>query len=238
MESDELYKEIVTFCKSNTDKAIIQKYARYFKDGQYDAYGLPRHLMSNKVEEILNRGDISFQVIRETSGLLVKSLKYEEASFAIMFYKSNIKTSDKQTFDDLTIWYETGINNWANSDNICGELIYPLLKKNIITFKDLKPWITASNKFQRRSVPVSLIKTLKTTIDFLPYFMMLEPLMTDSEREVHQGVGWFLREAWKLKRADTESFLLKWKDISPRLIYQYSCEKMSPEEKVRFKRTK
>ena len=135
-------------------------------------------------------------------------------------------------------WFETGIRNWAHCDAICGELMFPLLKRNIISFNDLKPWISAKNKFQRRAVPVSLIKMLKTTDDFMPFFSFIEPLMTDPEREVHQGVGWFLREAWKKQKETTESFLLKWKEISPRLIFQYACEKMSPEEKIRFKRTK
>lgn len=55
--------------------------------------------------------------------------------------------------------------------------------------------------------------------------------MLDAERVVHQGLGWFLREAWKIKKEETESFLLKWKNQAPRLIYQYATEKMSTEEK-------
>jgi 3-methyladenine DNA glycosylase AlkD len=74
--------------------------------------------------------------------------------------------------------------------------------------------------------------------DFTPVFAFIEPLMTDDEREVHQGVGWFLREAWKLKRNETENFLLEWKDTAPRLIIQYATEKMSTEEKQRFKKKK
>jgi hypothetical protein len=53
---------------------------------------------------------------------------------------------------------------------------------------------------------------------------------------VHQGLGWFLREAWKLKRKETEAFLLKWKDNAARLIFQYATEKMTATEKKRFKR--
>jgi len=194
--------------------------------------------MNVKIKEILNREDVDFQVIRATCKLLVKSRKYEEPSFALLFYRSFVKHFERGTFSDLAVWFETGINNWAHSDSICGELLFPLLKKNHISYADLKPWITAKNKFQRRAVPVSLIKTLRTTNDIAPYLHLIEPLMTDPEREVHQGAGWFLREAWKLKREPTEEFLLKWKDISPRLIFQYACEKMNVEEKMRFKRTK
>jgi 3-methyladenine DNA glycosylase AlkD len=238
MKPDELYDEIVKFCKSNTNQDLIKKYSRYFKDGMYDAYGLPQHLMQNKIKEILDSDYADYELIRKTSKLLVRSSKYEEVSFAILFYKSFIKVFNRKTFDDITVWFETGISNWAHCDSICGELMFPMLKKDIIGFSDFKTWITAKNKFQRRAVPVSLIKALKSTDDFLPFFKLIEPLMTDPEREVHQGAGWFLREAWKKQKEQTESFLLKWKDISPRLIFQYACEKMSPEEKLKFKRTK
>jgi 3-methyladenine DNA glycosylase AlkD len=62
--------------------------------------------------------------------------------------------------------------------------------------------------------------------------------MTDPEREVHQGTGWFLREAWKLQPAPTEIFLLKWKETAPRLIFQYATEKMTAEAKLRYRRSK
>jgi 3-methyladenine DNA glycosylase AlkD len=238
MKPEELHDEIVAYCREHSDEALVKKYSRYFKEGVYDAYGLSMELMNVKIKEILNRKDVDFQVIRATSELLAKSKKYEEPSFALLFYKSFIKQFDSSVFSDIAIWFETGINNWAHSDSICGELLFPLLKKNIIEYTDLKPWITAKNKFQRRAVPVSLIKTLKSVNDFAPYLKMIEPLMSDPEREVHQGAGWFLREAWKIKREPTKEFLLKWKERSPRLIFQYACEKMSVEEKMRFKRTK
>jgi 3-methyladenine DNA glycosylase AlkD len=237
MTPSELYEEIVIFCKSNINEEIINKYSRYFKEG-YDSYGLTQQLLYSKVDEIISNKSVDFDLLRKTSEILIRSPKYEESSFAFLFYKRNIKNLSRETFDDITKWFETGIKNWAHCDVVCGELIFILLKKNIINYKDLKLWIKAKNKFQRRAVPVSLIKMLKTTDDYNQFFDFIEPLMTDTEREVHQGVGWFLREACKKNREQTETFLLKWKDISPRLIFQYACEKMNAEEKVRFKRMK
>jgi 3-methyladenine DNA glycosylase AlkD len=63
-------------------------------------------------------------------------------------------------------------------------------------------------------------------------------MMGDSEKVVHQGLGWFLRETWKRDRNPVEAHLLKWKDTCARLIVQYATEKMSKEEKLRFKRVK
>ncbi|HEX2394269.1 MAG TPA: DNA alkylation repair protein, partial [Bacteroidales bacterium] len=98
--------------------------------------------------------------------------------------------------------------------------------------------LISENKFQRRSVPVTLIKILKTRENYKDLFTFIECLMSDPEREVHQGTGWFLREAWKKKPSETEEFLLKWKDSAPRLIVQYASEKMTADGKARFKRKK
>jgi 3-methyladenine DNA glycosylase AlkD len=104
--------------------------------------------------------------------------------------------------------------------------------------KDFAPWLDSPYKFKRRCLPVTLIKHVKKTREVMPSILFVEQLMADPEREVHQGMGWFLREAWKVNAAEVEAFLLKYKDSAPRLIIQYACEKMTPENKQRFKRAK
>jgi len=76
----------------------------------------------------------------------------------------------------------------------------------------------------------------KITEDYDQLLNFIRPLMLDEERVVHQGLGWFLREAWKKKAEPVEAFLLEWKDSVPRLIFQYATEKMTPENKARFRR--
>jgi 3-methyladenine DNA glycosylase AlkD len=83
-----------------------------------------------------------------------------------------------------------------------------------------------------------MLAVLKKEKDYAPLLDFLRPLMMDEEKVVRQGLGWFLREAWKLQREPVEAFLLVWKDRAPRLIYQYATEKMTPEEKARFRRAK
>ena len=83
-----------------------------------------------------------------------------------------------------------------------------------------------------------MIKLLKSTNDFKFLFDMIDLMMLDNERVVHQGLGWFLREAWKIKHKETEEFLFKWKDYAARLIFQYATEKMHPEERMKFRKNK
>jgi 3-methyladenine DNA glycosylase AlkD len=99
-------------------------------------------------------------------------------------------------------------------------------------------WRSASSKWKRRAVPVTLIKTLKLGYKTGELLAFIDPMMGDTEKVVHQGLGWFLREAWKLDRQPVEAFLLKWKDTCARLIIQYATEKMTKEEKLRYRKVK
>ena len=230
-----LFNDIRFYCSANANDEIVQKYSRYFSGG-YDAYGLSLDQLEEKVLDILEAETTTFDLVLKTSRLLVKSPKYEETSFAILLTKAFAGEFSPGIFNEIGKWFETGITNWAHADVISGELLVIFLKKKLVTLTAFGEWIQAKNKFQRRAVPVTLIKLLKATEDFQPLFDFIEPLMADTEREVHQGVGWFLREAWKLQPAITEQFLLKWKDTAPRLIFQYATEKMSAEGKKKFRK--
>ena len=87
-------------------------------------------------------------------------------------------------------------------------------------------------------MPVTMIEPLKKGMDFKRILNVIEPLMPDDEKFVQKGLGWFLREAWKMYREETENFLMKWKDTCGRTIIQYATEKMDKEERVRFRREK
>lgn len=237
MKATELYEEIQSYCRANADEAVVKKYSRYFKEG-YDAYGLSKQQLEDKANSILKDKSVNMKLALKTSRYLLGSGKYEETSFAILLLKAFSEQFNAGTFTEIGKWFEIGVINWGHTDAICGYLIPRFFENNIVPLEALSDWRTAANKFQRRAVPVALIALLKLTTDYAPLFAFIEPLMMDSERVVHQGLGWFLREAWKIKRKETEAFLLKWKNEAPRLIYQYATEKMTKEEKQRFRREK
>jgi len=224
MKATELCEEIRSYCRTNADEAIVKKYSRYFKEG-YDAYGVSREKYEEKIDLLLNDKRINMKLVLSASRHLIKSGKYEETSFAIRLLSTFSEEFTIATFDEIGKWFEIGITNWAHTDVICGLLIPTFFEKDIISLETLSDWRTAKNKYQRRAVPVAMLALLKTKDDYASLFDFIEPLMMDSERVVHQGLGWFLREAWKLKGKETETFLLKWKNDAARVIFQYEREK-------------
>jgi 3-methyladenine DNA glycosylase AlkD len=237
MNARYLTETIRTYCLQNANEANVVKYSYYFKSG-YDAYGLSQPTINAGAKEMLKLPGISLKIVMEAAPELIKSGKYEETGLILMLVRGLHKQYSGETFETIAEWYGIGIGNWAHADTL-GMTILPLfLKKDILKMDDFSSWLKSEYKFQRRSVPVTMIKLLKTHTDYPAVFSFLEPLMEDPEREVHQGMGWFLREAWKKNAPVTETFLLKWKNKAPRLIIQYATERMTPEHKLLFKKEK
>jgi 3-methyladenine DNA glycosylase AlkD len=234
MNALELINHIRQFCLENESPENIIKYKRYFKEAP-DSFGLTAAQLYEKTKQLLKA--VNFETVLEAIPELLKR-KSEETTLGLLLLNGFEKQYTKELFTEIDKWYSYSIGNWAHADTL-GMLILPkLFKRGLIAEVDFAPWLTSTYKFQRRSVPVTLIKTLKTRNSFAPLFQFLEPLMLDPEREVHQGMGWFLRECWKLKASETEKFLMKWKEKTPRLIIQYATEKMTAEEKSKFRRLK
>jgi 3-methyladenine DNA glycosylase AlkD len=145
---------------------------------------------------------------------------------------------DAKTFRGLNRWFEAGIGNWAHADVLCNEIIAPLLRCGRIALGVLEPWRESRFKYQRRAVPVSMLGPQKIQGEVKPLLDFLRPLMLDQERVVQQGLGWFLREAWKRHPKPVEAYLMEWRDTAPRLIFQYATEKMTTAGRARFRRQK
>ena len=237
MKAREIFDHMHEFGMNNQNPAIVAKYQRYFKEG-YDAYGLSQEQTASLVKEILALPGVNQELVLESSLLLAGSPKYEMTVIAIRLVLNYQKTWTTSTFHTVEKWFSVGITNWAQTDYICGELMNLFFKKKLVSLDSIASWRSAENKFQRRAGVVSLIKPMKISTDFQPWFTFIEPMMHDPAREVHQGLGWFLRETWKKQPEVAGQFLLRYKDTAPRLIFQYATEKMTAEGKERFRKGK
>ncbi len=249
-----VFDEIHDYCIRNADAERVEKYARFFTEG-YDSYGLTDKLPDWKPNRLrwanmLRAG--GRESLFECGELLMETGKYEEASFAIVMVADLPDFDCHGNLERIARWfvppisgeYRIGIRNWAHTDILSGEVLSRYLRHKTITLKDLVAWRDSPHKFQRRAVPVSMCTPMNSertmldeTKNYAPMFKLIEPLMSDDERVVQQGIGWFLRDAWKRDAKQTEPFLLKYKDSAPRLIYQYATEKMDKKRKERFRKS-
>lgn len=239
MDYNELMREVRQFMLENENPELAAKYQRYFKEG-YDAYGIQQPRMNVLRDRLIDRHseEMGLGGFLGLGDLLFQTGKYEEAGMAILLASKFHKEFDLAAFHHIGTWLEKWVLNWAHSDVICSELLAKFWQQGIIEFDDMKPWKESASKWQRRAVPVSLISVAKRADDPMSCLEMVRSMMNDDQREVQQGLGWFLREVWKRYPQQTEVFLMEYKDTAPRLIYQYATEKMTRENKERFRKKK
>ena len=244
-----LAREIQAYCAAHADAKVAEKYRRYFKEG-YDAWGLfgdgNPFFMERRDEWLERYAAIGIGGFIEAGEKLFASGKYEEGAIAIQFLKSRRDEMDAAAARGLARWFDAGVRNWAHTDGICAELLAPLLEDGRVRLDALDTWRHSPLRFQRRAVPVALLgllprwkkgeraspagrRSIKACLDFI------RPMMLDKERVVHQGLGWFLREAWKRDAETVEPFLLRHKDTAARLIFQAATERMTAAGKARFR---
>lgn len=231
--------EVRAFCVANANASVAARYARYFREG-YDPYGIEQAAWQAKLEDWLERypAQLGFEGCLDLGDRLFENGKYEEGSLAILLAARFREQLREDSFARLGRWLEFGVRNWAHCDFLCGEVLSPCLRKGQVPLAAMAGWREAPYRFKRRAVPVAMLGYLKDRPDLSPLLEFVRPMMLDGERVVHQGLGWFLRECWKVEHEPVEAFLLEWKDVSARLIFQYATEKMTPENKERFRRVR
>ena len=236
---DTRLSEIRQFCIKNADPAIEKKYARYFTEG-YDAYGIDPKIFESQRDKWLEqwKNDFTLNDYLLLGEKLIATGKYEEASFAVSFIYSLTHAYKPETFEKLGEWFDSGIKNWAHTDVLAGKALSHFFINRITCLDALKNWQDAKSKWKRRAIPVTLVELLKTDIQLENMLSLIEPLMQDKDKFVQKGLGWFLREAWKIHPEKTEDFLLKWKETCGRTIIQYATEKMDKENRKKFRKTK
>lgn len=235
MNASDIVREVRSLFEKESDRSIADKYSRYFVEG-YDPYGVSAEVIVAKVKEVIGRG-IDLHTALKASDDFIGSQKYEEGHFAIAMIKRLRPHYTNETLPAIARWFDFGIANWAHDDSLCGDVVSSLLIDEHAGLSDIAPWALSPHKYQRRALPVSLIKMIgseKVPLDHM--LKAVESLFDDEEKVVHQGLGWFLREAWKKYPEEVEELLLKHRDTGARVVFQYATEKMSKQKKEEFRR--
>ncbi|HNX37351.1 MAG TPA: DNA alkylation repair protein [Candidatus Cloacimonadota bacterium] len=232
------YRQICRVCEkfflANENPVLVAKYSRYFKEG-YDAYGLEEDQIRELKARLLQEYEIGPLEAAELGLLFFKTGKYEFGSLAVMLLKKFRPRFTREIFDIVRLWFDQGVENWAHSDYICSKITPVFLELKIVTLEDFADWRVAESKWTRRAVPVTMLFLRKSVAPEI-LLNFIQPMMLDSERVVHQGLGWFLKQLWVVHPAEVEGFLHQHKNTASRLIIQYATEKMKKERRKRFRK--
>jgi 3-methyladenine DNA glycosylase AlkD len=151
--------------------------------------------------------------------------------------QSDPRTAAKELFSKR--WVD-GIENWAHSDTLSSTLssLLDRLDRPSAFYRILDAWSRSPHPWYRRQSLVSLFyyaSTRKKYPKWIDVGSKLKRLALDSDFYVQRGVGWCLRESFRVYPKETlrmfESQLLKWSSIA----FTTAIEKQSQGDRNRWK---
>jgi 3-methyladenine DNA glycosylase AlkD len=236
---DKAFQVMQAYFKKNADPKIVEKYSRFFREG-YDPYGVDPHKLAPQVEEWYEQLEPEFKKsdFKKLFVKLMEAGREECFSVVIIFLRSMEKYYSPALFKNIKTWVGKYFTNWAQVDSLCARTISGMILNDVVSYDDLLEWHTHKSKWVRRCVPVGTVYGFYKQKDIKPVKKVAEALINDPVREVGQGVGWMLRDTWKVYPNQIEKLLLKHVKTGNRTAYQYACEKMDKEYRKKFRRPK
>ncbi len=227
------------YFRKNADPAIVKKYSRFYREG-YDPYGVDPHKYSKQIQLWYSSLSREFKLpdFKRLFVMLLESNKDEEVMTVVGFLRLMDKYYSKTLFGQIKGWMGKYFTNWSQVDSICAQVLSEFILRQKVTHNDLFSWHDHKSMWVRRSVPVTTIYVFYKDKNLAPVRKAADLLINDPMREIGQGVGWMLRDAWKVYPEEIEKILLKHVKTGNRTAYQYATEKMPKEYRIRFRRPK
>lgn len=144
---------------------------------------------------------------------------------------------DDNTFPLFESWLINFVRGWGDCDDFCTHAFGELIMQNTSLVKMIIPWTKCEEFWMRRAAAVVLIpsiyhnkykETNPTEISDL--------LMKDKDDLVRKGYGWMLKVLSTKEPQLVYDYLVKYKEIMPRVSFRYALEKMDQNRKIELMR--
>jgi len=159
--------------------------------------------------------------------------------FSIYFLEKHHKNKDHmmEAWPVIKLWQDK-IKRWETSDAI-SKIYAQLLEYNPkLILPTLGKWNRSNNFWHRRQSIVSLLYYASSRKQYLPFDTMIElviPLLDDKAHYVQRGVGWTLKEMWKIYPSEQEEFVFAHANKISSMVYTTSTEKWDKPKREELK---
>jgi 3-methyladenine DNA glycosylase AlkD len=131
---------------------------------------------------------------------------FEERILALELLQRYRRRQDESTWRTIDGWVDSA-TGWGLSDSLAGGPIAEMVRADPSRARRLLRWARSGNPWRRRASLYGLGRLVRAGewSAVRPHF---ELLLEDEEFWVQRAVGTWLREAWKVQRAEVERFLV------------------------------
>jgi 3-methyladenine DNA glycosylase AlkD len=122
-------------------------------------------------------------------------------------------------------WLARYCNDWASTDNLCGDVIGPLLADHPELIPELRAWRTSPKLYVRRASAVALLPAIRKGEALDDAYAVALILGQEEHHLLQKAAGWVLREAGKADMPRLERFLRKHGRKLGRTTISYALER-------------
>jgi 3-methyladenine DNA glycosylase AlkD len=163
---------------------------------------------------------------------LLKQRNWAMGVIAFDFAYRIKKQYDKSTFEIFENWLEEYVRGWGDCDDFCTHAFGELICQNTKFASKIIKWTKRDEFWMRRASAVVLIPSIyKNKYKETNPIKIADILMKDEHDLVRKGYGWMLKVLSIKEPKLVFEYLLKNKDIMPRVSYRYALEKMDNNKK-------
>ncbi len=218
VNANSMLKELRAELKANADKTY--NHNMFFKE-PIKAYGV-RYPVLRKIAKDFFPENSDNAELENVCTELWESGMHEEAVVAVYWAKQG----KIATVELMKKWLDKYASNWAQVDDICLNVLCPLLEKNASLLPEIKSWAKSKNLWTRRASAVSFVYPCRRGLYLDDIFEVAERLLPDKEDLIQKAYGWALREVGKTHQKELFNFIIKHKDKMPRTALRYAIELM------------
>lgn len=216
-------KDIVTTAKAELE------HLNYTQQGEHLKTGDIRKLSSTLFRRVKDRSrENIFGICDE----LLEEDRWPLRVIAFDFAYRVKKQYDPDTFIRFQSWLEKYVRGWGDCDDFCTHAFGELICQNTSLVKEIIPWTQREEFWMRRAAAVILIPSIQKDKfkDTMP-LQVADLLLTDKHDLVQKGCGWMLKTLSMKEPEAVRNYLIKNKDLMPRVTFRYALEKMDSETK-------
>lgn len=140
-----------------------------------------------------------------------------------------------ETFFVFENWLKKYVTGWSDCDDFCTHALGELISQNNELFDYVVKWTEHPDFWVRRAAAVSLVYPIrKNKYKGINPFIISDALLNDDHYLVLKGYGWMLKVLSQSEPNSVYDYLMKNKDVMPRISYRYALEKFDKETKTRL----
>lgn len=147
------------------------------------------------------------------------------------------KQYDDNTFSIFESWLRKFVRGWGDCDDFCTHAFGELIIQNPTLFEKIIPWTQCEDFWMRRAAAVVLIPSINhNKYEEINPIVISDLLIEDKDDLVRKGYGWMLKVLSIKEPQLVYDYLVKYKDIMPRVSFRYALEKMDQVKKIELMR--